>query len=119
MRAISTVLPALVPFANTTECSWRKSASDPRAEALRSGFVFKIIPMLNPDGVACGNYRSDTQGSGRASLLLKHAFMVLMKTHSHSRGKPQQDVPKTRPQAAPGRARNQVRAPLSLFVYVW
>ena len=29
---------------------------------LRRNFVFKIIPMINPDGVVYGNYRSSLSG---------------------------------------------------------
>ena len=32
------------------------------ARMLRENFVFKVIPMLNPDGVIVGNYRSSLSG---------------------------------------------------------
>ena len=38
-------------------------SSAPEARALREKFIFKIIPMLNPDGVINGNYRCSLCGS--------------------------------------------------------
>ena len=35
---------------------------DPRAVALRQNFVFKLVPVLNPDGVYRGNFRMDQNG---------------------------------------------------------
>lgn len=37
-------------------------SSHPVASTLREHVIFKIIPMLNPDGVFLGNYRGDLMG---------------------------------------------------------
>jgi cytosolic carboxypeptidase protein 2/3 len=37
-------------------------SDDDVARYLRNNFVFKIIPMLNPDGVIIGNYRTSLSG---------------------------------------------------------
>ena len=38
-------------------------SDDEKAQFLRNTFVFKIIPMLNPDGVIVGNYRCSLIGA--------------------------------------------------------
>jgi murein tripeptide amidase MpaA len=37
-------------------------SDDEDAKYLRNNFVFKIIPMLNPDGVIIGNNRTSLSG---------------------------------------------------------
>jgi murein tripeptide amidase MpaA len=37
-------------------------SSDKQAKLLRNTYVFKIVPMLNPDGVIIGNYRCSLAG---------------------------------------------------------
>ena len=38
-------------------------SQDPWADTLRNTFVFKVVPMLNPDGVIIGNYRWSLSGN--------------------------------------------------------
>jgi murein tripeptide amidase MpaA len=38
-------------------------SNHPTAKNLRDNFVFKIVPMLNIDGVVVGNYRCNLSGS--------------------------------------------------------
>jgi len=37
-------------------------SNEKEAKGLRDQFVFKIVPMLNPDGVIVGNYRCSLTG---------------------------------------------------------
>lgn len=37
-------------------------SDDEGARYLRENFIFKIVPMLNPDGVTIGNYRCSLSG---------------------------------------------------------
>ena len=39
------------------------STTHPEAIELRKRFIFKIIPMTNPDGVIVGNYRTSLSGN--------------------------------------------------------
>ena len=38
------------------------TSDNPTAATLREHFVFKLVPMMNPDGVINGNYRTDLMG---------------------------------------------------------
>ena len=39
------------------------TGSDPEADVLRTKYIFKVVPMLNPDGVINGNYRCSLVGA--------------------------------------------------------
>lgn len=78
-----------------------------QAKLLRKMFIFKIIPMLNPDGVICGNSRTSLNGAdlNRAwispdkiehpcifhtkqfikSFTQKHETLIYLDLHSHSK----------------------------------
>ncbi len=39
------------------------ASDDVRAVETRSKTIFKVVPMLNPDGVVLGNYRTSLAGN--------------------------------------------------------
>lgn len=55
------------------------------ARLLRDAFVFKLVPMLNPDGVVVGNYRCSLAGrdaNRNYRTLLREAFPSVWHTRN-------------------------------------
>ncbi|XP_066490845.1 cytosolic carboxypeptidase 4 isoform X2 [Tiliqua scincoides] len=60
-------------------------SSDPIADLLRQCFIFKIVPMLNPDGVINGNQRCSLSGDDLNRQWLKPS-PTLQPTIYHTKG---------------------------------
>ena len=54
-------------------------------QLLRDTFIFKIVPMLNPDGVIVGNYRCSLAGrdlNRNYKSMLKDSFPTIYHTRA-------------------------------------
>ncbi|XP_076970760.1 cytosolic carboxypeptidase 2 isoform X3 [Tamandua tetradactyla] len=60
-------------------------SNSPDAQLLRDMFVFKVVPMLNPDGVIVGNYRCSLAGrdlNRHYKTVLKESFPCIWYTRN-------------------------------------
>uniref|UniRef100_A0A8C3HUZ2 Peptidase M14 domain-containing protein n=1 Tax=Chrysemys picta bellii TaxID=8478 RepID=A0A8C3HUZ2_CHRPI len=60
-------------------------SDSPDAQLLRELFIFKVVPMLNPDGVIVGNYRCSLAGrdlNRNYRTVLKESFPCIWHTRS-------------------------------------
>lgn len=59
------------------------TSDEPDAKILRETFIFKVVPMLNPDGVIVGNYRCSLSGrdlNRNYKTVLKDSFPPVWST---------------------------------------
>ncbi|XP_008291409.1 cytosolic carboxypeptidase 6 [Stegastes partitus] len=56
----------------------------PVAQVLRDHVIFKIVPMLNPDGVYLGNYRYDEVSGGFVVVPWRVSLEFYIDVHAHS-----------------------------------
>ncbi|XP_071546044.1 uncharacterized protein [Panulirus ornatus] len=59
------------------------TADHPKAHELRNQFIFKVIPMLNPDGVVVGNHRCSLVGrdlNRQYKMVVKEMFPAIWHT---------------------------------------
>ncbi|XP_073515078.1 cytosolic carboxypeptidase 2 isoform X2 [Phyllobates terribilis] len=60
-------------------------SDSPDAQLLRDTFIFKVVPMLNPDGVIVGNYRCSLSGrdlNRNYRTMLKDSFPCIWHTRA-------------------------------------
>lgn len=60
-------------------------SNSPDAQLLRDIFIFKVVPMLNPDGVIVGNYRCSLAGrdlNRHYKTILKESFPCIWHTRN-------------------------------------
>lgn len=57
-------------------------SQDPVARILRERYVFKVVPMINPDGVIIGNDRCSLSSSDLNRQYLKPSQMIFPECYS-------------------------------------
>mmetsp|Transcript_1831 Transcript_1831/g.6502 ORF Transcript_1831/g.6502 Transcript_1831/m.6502 type:complete len:594 (-) Transcript_1831:90-1871(-) len=60
-------------------------SDDPEAVYLREHYVFKIVPMLNPDGVIVGNYRCSLSGQDLNRTWIEADALTFPEIHAYKK----------------------------------